>query len=240
MFWIEDELFYKNQLTDLCFWYPILKDLWVPTPETHIIKHSLNLFWLLENKDVPWIDKLINDIDYYAQKVWYPCFLRTWQSSNKHSWGDSCFLTKKEDIKNHLRNLQEFSYMADMRKARSMETIVIRKMIETKEIFKCFNKMPITREVRLFIKDWKLLSIHPYRPKDAFEWRVEDIDTKMEELNNFSDGDLMLFQKIWEFLAVKFQWYWSVDFLQQINWEWICIDMAVWDNSYKNEETLHL
>jgi hypothetical protein len=39
-------------------------------------------------------------------------------------------------------------------------------------------------------------------------------------------------------LAKSFYWYWSVDFLQDKNWEWICIDMAQWDNSYKNKESI--
>lgn len=134
-----DDYFFKKQLTDLSFWYPILQDLGVPTPETYIIKHKLNLMTLLDGIPVEGLEKLVDDIDYFAQKVGYPCFLRTGQSSDKHGWKDTCHLEKKEDIVGHLVALQEHSCMADMFHPWSMDTIVVRKMLETKPFFVHFH-----------------------------------------------------------------------------------------------------
>lgn len=243
MFWQEKNYYYNRGLNNLPFWYSILTELWIPTPETYIIEHKVQLIYLLDGKvssEIEWCGVLINDIDVAAQKVWYPCFIRTWHSSNKHDWKDSCYLEKKEDIIRLLCNLTEHSYMADMFKAWPVNTIVVRKLIQTKPFFRYFRDMPITREVRMFLKDWKIESIHPYWPKEAFDWENKELLDQLKELNNISQWDREFLKKIWTFIAVHFDWYWSCDFLQRVDWEWICIDMAVWENSYKNNEKYDL
>lgn len=231
------EYIYRQNLTDLSVWFPVLEKLGIPVPETYIIKHKVDLFPLLDWESPEGIDKLVEDIDYYANKVWYPCFLRTGQTSNKHNWKNTCFLTKKEDIISHLANLQDFSVMADMFSPRSMETLVVRKMLDTTAIFTAFEEMPITKEMRLFVKDWKIESLHPYWPQEAFEkFNIEGIEEKMNELISLTEEEKLFFSKIWTFLAQAFPWYWSIDFLKTTNWEWICIDMAQGHNSYKNKE----
>lgn len=238
MFSLPDDHFFKSGLTDLAFWYPILKSLGIPTPETYIIKNDIMLFPLMDWIRPEWLDRLVDSIDYYAQKVWYPCFLRTWHTSNKHDWKDSCFLKSKEDIVSHLASLQELSVMADMRCPWPMDTIVVRKIIDTVPVFYCFNEMPITKEVRIFIKDWAIESIHPYWPLEAFDWMIENPEENVAKLNVFTDSDREFFDAIWTFLSKRFNGYWSVDFLQDKSWRWVCIDMAVGDNSYKNEITI--
>lgn len=235
MFSLPPDYFFKSSLTDLAFWYPILKSLWVPTPETYIIKNDIMLFPLMDGIKPDGLDHLIDNIDYYAQKVWYPCFLRTGHTSNKHDWENSCFLQSKDEIAGHLTSLQELSVMADMRCPWSMDTIVVRKLIETKPAFYCFNNMPITKEVRIFIKDWAIESIHPYWPLEAFHWRIDNLEENLAKLNVFTDSDREFFTAIWTFLSKSFSGYWSVDFLQDKSWKWVCIDMAVGDSSYKNE-----
>lgn len=233
-----NDYLFKQQLTDMSFWYPIIESMRIPTPETYIIKHKVELINLMDWEKPKWIDELISNIDYYAQKVGYPCFIRTWLTSNKHNWLDTCFLQNKDSILQHLYNLVEFSCLADISCMRSCDTIVIRKILNTKADFTCFNGMPIAREVRLFLRDWKLESIHPYWLYDAFNWKISR--EKVKKLNTFSKEDIIFFQDVWNFIANQFPWYWSVDFLQDSNKYWFCIDMAVWDNSFKNPEIITL
>lgn len=229
--------FFKRQLNDLSFWYPILKDLWIPTPETYIIRHNVKLLEVLDGTKPKLFDKLISDIEFYANIVWYPCFIKTWCTSNKHSWKNTCYLEKKEDISQHIYNLVEFSAIADFELPLWVDTIVIRKLLKTKEFFTWFEWMPITREVRIFVKSWEVYHIQPYWPIEAFDWRKKfKFQKEFKELNKFTEEDLKEFNKMWTFIWKMFQWHWSIDLLQWEDWVWYCIDMALWSDSYMNEK----
>jgi hypothetical protein len=43
-----NDYLFKQQLTDMSFWYPIIESIGIPTPETYIIKHKVNLVSLLD------------------------------------------------------------------------------------------------------------------------------------------------------------------------------------------------
>lgn len=133
--------------------------------------------------------------------------------------------------------------MADMFHPWSMSTIVVRKMIPTKPFFYFFGgNMPITREVRIFVKDGQIESVHPYWPEEAF-YGIEDnkeLQEKVKALNTFTEDDKKLFFIAGNLLAKSFPGYWSVDFLQDADGEWICIDMAVGETSYKNSESIDI
>lgn len=230
----------------------------------------------VEPEKIEWLDKLMEDIDYYANKVWYPCFIRTGQTSDKHSWDDTCYLKSKEDIVKHLYFLAETSYMANIMLPRKMDTIVIRKMLTTKPLFYSFNNMPITKEVRCFIETengkrkiymtsywpleafnkWEnssLVGIFQDEIKDDFmmnyiineNWQKEKITLDqikevLKETYILTDDDKNFFKSILLYLSERIENDWSIDFLQDINWEWYCIDMALAENSYKNTEIISL
>ena len=227
----EEINYYNRSLNDMNFWYPMVKEWWLPNPETYIIKHDVNLIEIVDWKKPKWIIALVDEIDNYAKKVWYPCFMRFAHSSDKHSWTDTCFLKDKKSIIKNLWHLTEFSYVADMRLAMRTDSVVIRKLLKTDPYFTAFKDMPITKEVRCVISEE--LKVLRYWPLVAFEWK--EVKDELEQMYKMNEEDISFFEQVLPFLRKQLQWNWSVDFLYS-EWQWYCIDMAVLEESYINKE----
>lgn len=248
---------YNTALNDLSFWHPIIAKFQLLSPETYIIKHNVNLL-PLANKERPEIlglDTLIEKIKFCANKVGYPCFIRTGQTSNKHDWKNTCFLEKEEDIEDHLGALAEFSELASMLYTIPTDTIVIRKLIKTKPIFVSFNGMPVTKEIRVFIEKAEdtqsgqdEISVTPYWPIEAFDKHVctkdgvsislEEVQKELVKIYELTEEDKKFFASVSTFLQKRLKGSWSVDFLQDENGQWFLIDMAVAEWSARNSLTL--
>lgn len=228
---------YNQCKNDLTFWYSILSKLKLPVPETYIIHTSAKIIHLFDNVEpskIEHLDKLIEDIDYYAQKVGYPCFLRTSHTSNKHAWKNSCYLEKKEDIPSHIFTLAEMCFLADW----PLETFVVRKLLKTKTHFHAFQDMPITKEVRCFF-NWENIEVIRYWPLEAFsnQTKEKDIQKKLDEMYQLEDIEKQELINLCNFLKWQLpENEWCVDFLQDENKKWYIIDMSRISQSYKNLE----
>jgi hypothetical protein len=165
-------------------------------------------------------------------EIGYPCFLRTGQMSDKHNLKDTCFIENKEEsISKHVAQLVETSYIANIAGLPfNFDFWVVREMIPTKPMFHHFNGMPITRELRFFVKDGGIQCVHPYWPDEAFlELSVEEREKlKSIQLLPSDDEEVYLMAK---YIARYFDG-WSVDFLQDSEGTWWCTDMAVAERSY--------
>ena len=114
------------------------------------------------------IKKVFDEAMIAGESIGYPLFMRTDLSSGKHSWVDTCFVASIKDIPQHIYNLVEHSFLADMM-GLNCEWLVLREFLPLKHSFTAFKGMPVAREYRYFAKGDTVLCRHPYWPEDAFE-----------------------------------------------------------------------
>lgn len=224
-----------EQLNSLVYWFPILKEIRMRVPETRIVYSGyVPLYSLTDGEKPEGIDNLVAKIDFEVMQLGgYPVFMRTGQTSDKHGWEKTCYLTGKDKIVGNLAGLAETSIMANIAGAPlSMDFVVVRKLLETEPILTHFHgNMPIAKELRYFIKDGKIQCVHPYWHKEVFEGNDAAVE-KSKTLESFTDEEMTEPNLMASYIAKYFSGYWSVDFLQTKNGDWYCIDMAVGERSY--------
>jgi len=226
----------KEQLTNLVYWFPILKKIRMRVPRTSIIyAGDIDLEKLLDNKKPKKLDLFLNRIDLTLKEYNLPIFLRTGMLSNKHSWKNSCFLKDRKNLVNHIADLVETSHIANIAGLPFDYSFwVIREMLETEPIFTFFSgEMPITKEFRFFINNGEIQCYHPYWPAEAFNNKLTKEQKqelkKIQKLNEDEEKELIAMTK---YIAKFFKGYWSIDFLKTKNGDWYCIDMATGKRSY--------
>lgn len=216
----------------MTYWLPILQSIGMRVPDTAFVHypHGSELFSLLDGEVPNGVDQLTDAIDAAVQSVGgYPVFIRTEQSSDKHSWKDSCYLPSRDHINTNIAFLVEHSAMADW----PCDFFAVRRLIPTSPICTAFyGDMPIARERRLFIKDGKVVCNHPYWPNEAFEHEASVSPRQITELQELSPEDSNELQAMARYIAQHIPGAWSVDFLVDSDGKWWCIDMAVAANSY--------
>ena len=155
----------------LLFWYPKLKGTLTMTPRTEIVelkKKNSELTPICDGDFTP-LKEQWDEILQKARKIGYPLFMRTDEYSGKHNWKNTCFVEKEEDLKSHIKQLFDDSFMADMM-GLPLRALVFRKYIPMQNLFKAFRgEMPVNPEIRAFFKDHKLVCWHWYWIKDAIE-----------------------------------------------------------------------
>src|SRR3990167_9704750 len=104
-----------SEKNSLIYWYPKVKDLGILTPETLIVelKNQHSLINICEG-DFSALEPQWNEILESARKIGFPLFMRTDEFSGKHNWKNTCYVEKEEDLKQHISNLFEDSFLADM------------------------------------------------------------------------------------------------------------------------------
>ena len=227
----------------LFYWYPKIKDLGIPMPETVMIPFPSEdtvgaLFFIdseyREKKDDQLKEEYEALIAEACAKIGYPVFLRTDETSNKHGWNDTCFLTKEGSIPRHLYDLIEFTEMAGMMGGLNIHGFVIREFLQLDTRFTAFHgRMPIAKEFRLFVKDGKLQCWHPYwfpacmvRP-DIENWF--DVLMDMEKLDELNLERLTIWA---ELIGQTVGGYWSIDFCKLKDKSWAMTDMAQGQDSF--------
>ena len=217
---------YIERLNDISFWYPILKTIGMRTPETHLIYADKEVGRIVDDVQTDGFKHLVKEIELAQKNFGGEAFLRTGQTSNKHSWEHSCHLKPESKVINHVANLIEFSMMVDL----PYTTFAVRKMIETKTITTSFDKMPIAREVRMFAEAGKVICAHPYWPSEAFMGanKIEEIHEKALQ----TMPDMIELNQMAEYVSARFNGAWSIDFLEDVEGNWWLTDMATAGASY--------
>jgi hypothetical protein len=207
----------------------------IRVPDTVIIQYPYGseLYKILDGVKIRGWDYLIDSLDRAAQELGgYPIFLRTETSSDKHSWKDSCFVESKDKLPSHIGALVEHSAMHDL----DCGFFAVRKLIDTAPICTAFyGDMPIAKERRLFVKDGKVICNHPYWPEEAFRDHEDKLTIDVEALNRLqelADGEEASLNAMGELVSQYVSGHWSVDFLQDKEGQWWCIDMALASSSY--------
>jgi hypothetical protein len=164
-----------DDLTRLSYWFPLLEKAGLPVPKTEIIHASdeeVSGIWKSFEKTEfdPAIFPLVERIKEGADKIGYPCFLRTDHFSGKHNWDRCCFLKSPDDIANQVKEIAYFWECVNMF-APKCDVWVVREFLPTIPVGVCtgYGNMPICKEFRFFVEDGEIICFHPYWPQKAFE-----------------------------------------------------------------------
>lgn len=236
----------NNNPNRFSFWFPVVKALNIPCPESHIIDFPLNI-----QKDIingvaqeDSLKEVIKEIRSFADKVGYPIFMKNSLTSSKHDWETSCFISESmtdSDIEMNIETLTNFTCMFLPDYALQL---VVRKFIETDPIFHAFQgNMPITEEYRLFFDNGQPVSWQPYWPENAFETEVEKGDVlpsdwkeKLASIKTPKPETMDLMKQYASQVTKELGGAWSVDFLVDKNGDIFLIDMALSEQSYHSED----
>lgn len=157
---------------DIAYWFPKLEQVQgIHVPETRIITTDLQLDMLLDGELPPaYVDFICQLCDAAESIDGYPCFLRTGHTSGKHSWKDTCYVSKPSDFPSHVAKLVEYSGLVDML-GLPTNTWAVRQLLSTRKLgtLPAYGDFPVVREIRGFIKDGEIVCVHPYWPRQALE-----------------------------------------------------------------------
>lgn len=231
-----------KRLNSLFVWYPLIQEV-VPTPKTIMIP-KVNDWQSLEAVIDTFTDPEIIRLFEEAKKAvhllgGYPVFLRSDETSNKHSWADTCYVTNDKTLASGIRNILEFTLMVDMGGELNFGGVVVREFLDLPHKFHAFSGMPVSKEFRFFIKNGQILCRHPYwfpscmRRVDIEDWLPELRKIQVLEPNEklVLDQYALDVSKAIELLDAP-ENYWSIDFCYALNRGWIVTDMALGPESF--------
>ena len=232
----------------MSYWFPKLVETKVPTPTTimvdmnevdpNFVEGLRKIFWMKKpnDKQKQAFTKFRLVLEEMGRRIGYPFFLRTGQTSHKHEWSETCFIKNKAVLLKNAQAIGEYSIMADMKGGFPINVWAARKIIETAPAFEAFGgRMPITKEMRYFFEDRKIICSHPYWPEEALKDHVHDDKNwklKLQGMNRLSDEDKQILKSLTVKVATKFEGYWSIDWLKGKDGVWYAIDMTTGDDSY--------
>lgn len=237
------------------YWFPVTQK-FAPVPRTIIVPVKYDLTFLCDGITPKGYNELLEELGKACDEIGWPPFIRASETSNKHSWKDTCGGCKsRDDLPRIVYMLMEYSAIADY----PMTCFMVREMLPTKPIFHAFDGMPVTREFRLFAKDGEITHVQPYWPEDVLIRR--DADNKETGLLYINESNIPdwrdrlnlmsvlsmeeyamlagMSKKISKELPLP-QGGWSVDWLQDANGKWWLTDMAVEVSSYRWKPTFNV
>lgn len=237
--------FLPDDKNSMLFWWPKIKDLNIPKPQTVIIETGgTKSFIDCVNSPSKFPRILLNRIKKAAHDIGYPIFLRTDQLSGKYggimqqSWPP--LIGFEEDLLSHITMLIEESAMAGIL-GLPIRAFIVREFLKLETGFIAFSGMPIARERRYFINNGQVLCHHPYWPEEAIEFLrgsgkpPANWQQKLKDLNKESDDEICLLTSYARRVGMVLDGYWSVDFAHAESGTWYLIDMAVGYDSWHPE-----
>ena len=232
----------------MLYWYPKIKYLPIPQPQTEIIQIPFEKFIKLINGN----STLSEYTEQFSQIMEllepFPIFLRTDNSSQKHSFRKTCRLPNESSLFGHILELVDSNMASDL----TDNALVFRKWLDLDAGFFAFDGLPINVEARVFIDDSVIQCIHPYWPEDAIEsWlnQRESFENHFGEKlpgainnswrrilksqNKIVEESTLILKKYTKLIIDSIgKDYWSVDFALGRDGRWYLIDMAAGEVSY--------
>lgn len=228
-----------NDKTSMTYWFPLLEAAGLPVPKTIMVamppdvcRNVLMVLYGEKPESDPREHICFSELKLAVEKIGTPCFLRTAMTSAKHSWEDSCFLSRVGDLVKHVYAIAEFSECADFC-GLPYDTWFVRELLPSIKFGVCphYSNMPVAREFRFFVEDGKVRCFHPYWPLEALEdggWTGSkiDYDVMCDPTGSFQAmNDLALR------VSAAIEGAWSVDLLQTER-GWFVTDMAEAEKSF--------
>lgn len=228
-----------NDKSSMLYWYPKIKILPIPQPKTEI--YLLKEDEKLEGSKEIAPDSVFENIKRQAIQIGFPLFLRTDQSSCKHSWKRTCYVKSLETMP---ENIVELMISSSMQGFMSYEdnALIVREFINLETSFKAFSgDFPVNKERRYFIKDGKVLCHHPYWYPSAVEGNTtqENWRELVGKLNYEDKEEIDILTEYAELVGHVVKGYWSVDFAKGVDGNWYLIDMAEGEKSFHWLECEH-
>lgn len=227
-----------QQESSLLHWFPLIRDI-LPVPRTiiaHITTEEVySLVGLLDGEMIS--ENLHCRLKTAAQQIGYPLFLRSDQGSAKHDYEHSCCLKSEEGLLGHLGCLIEWHLLRDL----WPRAIVFRELLPLNAPFKAFIGLPIAKERRYFVDEGKVMCHHPYWPEGAIEQgrghsNLPDGWQKMlAEISIEDEGEIACLTRMAEDFAEAIPGFFSVDFAQKTDGQWVMIDAARGELSWHPE-----
>jgi hypothetical protein len=221
----------RTEENSLLYWYKHIKDLEIPQPKTEIVmlsrKDISNFFEFKMNK------KLKKKIDKTIEKLGYPIFFRTDQSSYKHNWKEASFIETKKDIERCIYRTIEHNLCCGIL-GLPFKALVFREYIPLFSKFRAFRgDLPIAKERRYFIKNGEVQCHHPYWVMNSIiNPNKEDWKEILSELNKEKEKEINQLTKYALEVASILRGYWSIDFAYSKEKKWYLIDMARGEDSF--------
>jgi len=230
------------RFNSLFIWYPLIKGV-VPSPKTVMIPQersftSYDDALTCDRTEEPEMRRLIDlAIEAVPSLGGYPVFLRSDETSNKHDWRKSCYITGDEQVEKGIKNILEFTLM--VMAGLDFNGVVIREFLELPHGFHAFSGMPVSKEFRYFIEDGEILCRHPYwfpscmRRVDDEGWlpKLRELQVLDEDTKAVLDGHALKISEAVEPLEAPGN-HWSVDFCYAEKRGWMVTDMATGKDSY--------
>jgi len=232
----------------MLYWYPYIKDLLIPQPKIVIVEIPYKKFVELidGNSTLSEYSEIFSNIMDTLEP--FPIFLRTDNSSQKHSFRKTCRLPDKKSLLGHILELVDSNMASDIMD----NALVFRKWLDLDAGFSAFDGLPINVEARIFINHGEIQCIHPYWPEDAIQswWMHKKIferqfETKLPFQINPSWKSILKYQNkiVYDSIPILKNYaklviekirddYWSVDFALGRDGKWYLIDMAAGEVSY--------
>lgn len=223
----------------LFYWYPKIKDLDIPMPETVMVPFPEDLNWIsivYERKTTESFDDYILTLLEAHEDSGFglPFFMRTDETSNKHSWRESCYVTDLDQITSHIFNLLEHTEMSGWLGGLTVSGMVLREFLELDVRFKAHHgRMPIAKEFRFFVKNGEYQCHHPYWFPACMSFpSTEDWYEELMTMEKISETAFNQLKSWAELIGETVGGYWSIDFCKLKQGSWAMTDMALGKDSF--------
>lgn len=235
--------------TCLSYWFPRIEQAGLPVPRTAILR--INREDASENDLAQTVfdgkplgvagHAFVSRLETAAEEIGFPVFLRTGQTSGKHSWDRTCYVGSREVLAQHVFELIEFSECADLM-GLDWQVWVVRELLPTRPVMVAYQGMPVCREFRLFVDGPEIQCCHPYWPLEALrdgrprtldgqpldDEAVEDLAHGIWELD---DRDCEIVRDLASRAGQACGGRWSVDVLETDR-GWYVTDLAIAELSW--------
>lgn len=235
----------------LAFWFPPLEAAGLPVPRTEIVTTEVELVSLLDGQLPEGFESFLAELGAAAERIGFPCFLRTGHGAGKHEWAQTCFLADRASLPGHVAALVDWSYSVDFF-GLPTDVWVVRELIATAAQFHAFTAtgapgqgMPITREFRLFVEagpagEASVSHIQSYWPADAIRApSAPDWEERLAAISVLEPAERAALVAL-ALAAVNALGGsdWSVDLLQAADGRWWLTDLAEAERSFRYGSSL--
>lgn len=234
----EQELREQTSMTN---WWPRVRDLDVPTPETVEVgtmemeiddgAPATDETTIVEIADYGEVAAAIDEVD------GPPAFIRSGQMSEKHRMAKASKLssTDADEFGSNVWQLFEAHMMAGG--VPNPECYYVREWLDLRHEFTAFTGTPIASELRFFVNNGSVHEVGFYWPEDAI--RRPDSENWEQELAALRENALGQRDEVADLAATvagEFDGYWSVDFAETEDGDWYLIDMARGEVSFHPDD----
>ena len=223
--------------TSMNYWFPLLEAARLPVPLTKslgmppdLCRNILMVLYGEKPESDPREHGFFSELKRIIGEVGTPCFLRTAQTSAKHSWDKSCYLPNINDVIKHVYEIAEFSEIADFC-GLPFDQWFVRELLPSIKYGTCpgYDNMPVAKEFRFFVDGPRYICHHPYWPLSALQdgrWEVDaDEQTAYTELCELDYHTFDKLKCIASRAGMACGGAWSVDLLETER-GWFLTDMA--------------